>query len=165
MEQLVKATTVNGQPIEGCFCYHEFVKPATSLTDEEKAQGTPIPLPAPEDGSQESLEPVEYVVIREAVQTLKNGEITVTSGGEVVTVTTKVAVFTEIVTGSAKAYTGFTDKNDTKIFEGDKIRYQAGISSFETYTVVFSNGEFTVSPQWLWGCVHSPFEKRKCEVI
>lgn len=165
MEQLVRAIRAdNGQSIEGCFCYHEFVKPVTSLTEEEKATGTPIPVPT--TGIEgESTEPSEYVVVREAVQTLETKEILVTSGGEQVAVSAEVAVFTEIVTGSAKAYTGFVDKNNIKIFEGDKIRYQAGKSSFENYTVVFKNGEFTVSPAWLWGCNFTPFEQRKVEVV
>ena len=169
MEQLVRAVRAdNGQFIEGCFCYHEFIKSAASLTDEEKAAGTPIPVPSTgnaEGDSGESLEPTEYVCIREAVQTLESREITVKSGDDDVVITAKVAVFTEIQTGSAKMFTGFIDKNDVKIFEGDKIRYQAGVTSFETYTVVFNDGKFCVSPQWQWGCSFSPFEKRKVEVV
>ena len=169
MEQLVRAKTLDGQSIEGCFCRHEFVKAATSLTEAEKAGGTPIPPPVTSSSSESGsgqTEPTEYVVIREAVQTLSTKEITVkSSDGREVKLNATVAVFTEIVQGSAKAFTGFTDKDGKKIFEGDKIRYQASISSFETYTVVFTEGKFTVSPAWLWGCNFTPFDKRKCTVI
>lgn len=164
MEFLARAKTLGGQLIEGCYCKHEFVKLAGELTEAEKAEATPVPLPpvSSEGGNTGAAqEPTHYVCIRDAIQTIGEKEMTVNDQ----TFNAAAAIFTEVATDSIKAFSGFTDKNDVKIYEGDKIRYQAGVSSFETYTVVFNNGEFTVSPQWLWGCNFSPFDKRKVEVI
>lgn len=164
MEILARAKRVdNGQLIEGRYCQHEFVKAAGELTEEEKAAATPVPLPPATGGGggAEPQEPTHYVVIRDAIQTIGEKQMTVNDQ----TFVAPAAVFTEVVADTIKAFSGFDDKNDVKIFEGDKIRYQAGVSSFETYTVVFNNGEFTVSPQWLWGCNFTPFDKRKVEVI
>lgn len=162
MEFLAKAARIdNGQIIEGRYCQHEFVKAAADLTDEEKAAATPVPVTQTSGDGGAAQEPTQYVCIRDAIQTVGEKEVTVSGQ----TFTARVAVFTEVDSSSVRAYSGFTDKNDKKIYEGDTIRYQAGVSSFETYTVVFSNGEFTVSPQWLWGCNFSPFDKRKVEVI
>lgn len=167
MEFLTRAKRIdNGQLIEGCYCKHEFVKAAEELTEAEKAEATPVPMPsanddASGDSGSEPQEPTHYVCVRDAIQTLGTKTMTVNEQ----TFEAAAAIFTEVDSDSIKAWSGFTDKNDVKIYEGDKIRYQAGVSSFETYTVVFSDGEFTVSPQWLWGCNFTPFDKRKCEVL
>ena len=166
MDIKVKATALSGGEIKGHFCMHEFIKNVSSLTADEMAAGTPIPPPVVEGGDTgATVEPTEYIVLREAVQTTGKGTMTVNNGTEDVELTVSKAVFTEIVQGSAKMFTGFVDKNGVEIYEGDKIRHQNSPTGYEDFTVVFKEGKFTVAPEWLWGCNFSPFETRKVQVI
>ena len=53
MEIWARAKRVdNGQLIEGYYCQHEFVKVAGELSEEEKAEATPVPLPPATGGGE-----------------------------------------------------------------------------------------------------------------
>ena len=158
-----------GESVDGYFCYAPFIKPVDELTDEEKEQGIPLVLTSGTalGGGGETLEGY-LMVVREAVQVIDPEavlEVVTPPNKATATASGTLPIFVEIVSGSARESTGFTDKNGQEIFVGDKIRYTASLQTFEEYEVVFSKGKYTTSPAWPWGCNFSPFESSRCQLV
>lgn len=158
-----------GEYIDGYFCYAPFIKPVDELTDEEKEQGIPLVLTSGTalGGGGETVEGF-LMVIREAVQVIDPEavlEVVTPPNKATATASGALPVFVEIVPGSARESTGFTDRSGKEICVGDKIRYTATLQTFEEYEVVFSKGRYTTSPAWPWGCNFSPFESSRCQLV
>ena len=157
-----------GAAIEGNYCRYYFIHSEADLTEAELE--TAIPLPAAEtdiNGNEVINElSTEYVVIREAVQTMATQTIKIPNlEGEYVEITAELPLFTEIEAGSALSASGMLDKNGVEIFEGDTVKYHAGINDFERYEVIYNSGKFKTNPNWPWGCNFGCFESTKIEVI
>lgn len=166
-----------GEYIDGYFCYAPFIKSVDDLTEEEQEQGVHLKLTGTYSTGTSlgtiTSEDGEYLdgylmVVREAVQIIDPEavlEVVTPPNKATATASGSLPVFVEIVPGSARESTGFTDKNGQEIFVGDKIRYAASLQTFEEYEVVFSKGKFTTSPAWPWGCNFSPFESSRCQLV
>ena len=158
-----------GEAVDGYFCYAPFIKSVDELTDQEKESGIPLVLTAGTalGGDGEAVDGF-LMVVREAVQITDPEavlEVVTPPNKATATASGSLPVFVEIVPGSARESTGFTDKNGQEIFVGDKIRYTASLQTFEEYEVVFSKGKYTTSPAWPWGCNFSPFESSRCLLV